>query len=122
MDIVTGGDFDNLIVASPVYYGILPGPMVSLLSRFQFRRSAEHVLKSPIAVTPKRGAAILTAGSKGNTDGAIRLSRILLRLLGVTLTDENTVLSDNTDRVPARDDGEAVARVREIAERLSAGG
>jgi multimeric flavodoxin WrbA len=115
------GDFDNVIVASPVYYGIFPGPLVSLMSRFQFYRSAEHVLNSPIAVTPKNGAALLAAGGKDNLGGARRLSRVLLRMLGATLTDENTILSNNTDAVPARDDETAAQRIRELAERWNGG-
>ncbi|MDR0861847.1 MAG: flavodoxin family protein [Oscillospiraceae bacterium] len=119
MDVVFG-DYDNVVVASPVYYGIFPGPLVSLMSRFQFYRSAEHVLKTPITVTPKNGAALLTAGGKDNLGGAHRLSRVLLRMLGATLTDENTILSDNTDAIPARDDEAAATRIRELAERWNA--
>jgi multimeric flavodoxin WrbA len=117
MDIVTDDSYDNIVVASPVYYGILPGPMVSLISRFQFYRSAEHVLKAPVNVTPKRGAAIIVAGSKGNREGALRLSSITLRILGAALTEKDTVLSDITDTVPAKDDTIAIDRIIDLAKR-----
>jgi multimeric flavodoxin WrbA len=58
MDVVTSNAFDNVIVASPVYYGLLAGPLVSLASRFQFYHSAKTFLNAPIEVTPKLGAII----------------------------------------------------------------
>jgi hypothetical protein len=118
MDIVVSNEFDNVIVASPVYYGLLAGPLVSLASRFQFYRSAKVVLNAPIEVTPKLGAVILAAGgSKGNADGALPLARVILRMCGAKLSTENIIMSAHTDISPAKDDTAAADKIRELAER-----
>jgi len=38
MSLIYNDDFDNVVLASPVYYMTLPGPVLSLMSRFQPRR------------------------------------------------------------------------------------
>jgi hypothetical protein len=118
MDIVTSNDFHNVIVASPVYYGLLAGPLVSLASRFQFYHSAKTFLNAPIEVTSKLGAVILTAGgSKGNADGALPLARVILRMCGAKLSTENIIMSAHTDIFPAKDDTTVADKIRELAER-----
>jgi multimeric flavodoxin WrbA len=118
MDIVVSNEFDNVIVASPVYYGLLAGPLVSLASRFQFYHSAKTFLQVPIAVTPKLGAVILAAGgSKGNADGALPLARVILRMCGAKLSIDNIIMSAHTDVSPAKDDTTAAEEIRELAER-----
>jgi multimeric flavodoxin WrbA len=118
MDVVTSNEFDNVIVASPVYYGLLAGPLVSLASRFQFYYSAKTFLKTPIEVTPKLGAVILAAGgSKGNADGALPLARVILRMCGAKLSTDNILMSAHTDISPAKDDTAAAEKIRELTER-----
>jgi hypothetical protein len=118
MDIVASNEFDNVIIASPVYYGLLAGPLMSLASRFQFYYSAKTFLKTPIEVSPKLGAVILAAGgSKGNADGALPLARVILRMCGAKLPDENIIMSAHTDISPAKDDTAAADKIRKLAER-----
>jgi multimeric flavodoxin WrbA len=118
MDIVLG-DYDIAVIASPVYYGVLPGAMLSLMSRFQFIRSAKYKQQKTIDVTPKTGAVILTAGSKGNSDGAVRLSRVMLRMLGASLYDENIIILADTDTTPAKDNSKAAGKIRKLADALT---
>ncbi|MDR0818048.1 MAG: flavodoxin family protein [Oscillospiraceae bacterium] len=118
MDIVTSNDFDNVIVASPVYYGLLAGPLISLASRFQFYYSAKAFLNAPIEVTPKLGAVILTAGgSKGNANNAVPLARVILRIRGAALPDEKIIMSAQTDSFPAKNDTAAAEKIRSLAAR-----
>jgi multimeric flavodoxin WrbA len=121
MQTVYDDDFEVVVLASPVYYGTLTGPMLSLISRLQIHHTAKHMRGVPIPVRPKVGAVILTGGGKGNPDGAVRMARITLRILGATLDDSDIATSFNTDTLPARDDEAAKAAVRGIAERLNGG-
>jgi multimeric flavodoxin WrbA len=117
---VYADDFDNLVIASPVYYGTLTGPMMSLASRLQIHHTAKHMRGTPNVLRPKRGAVFLTGGGKGNPDGAVRFSYTVMRILNATLDDRDVVTSMKTDDIPARDDAAALAAVREIARRLNA--
>ena len=70
MQIIYDDDFDNIVIASPVYYSTLPGSVLSLMSRLQPWHAATFFIKEPLAQRPKKSAAILTAGGKGNEANA----------------------------------------------------
>ncbi|MDR0851858.1 MAG: flavodoxin family protein, partial [Clostridiales Family XIII bacterium] len=55
MQTVYRDDFDNLIIASPLYYGTLTGPMIALASRLQVYHSIQPAQHSPRVLRPKRG-------------------------------------------------------------------
>jgi multimeric flavodoxin WrbA len=112
-------DFDNVVVASPVYYSLLPGPMLSLASRFQPMHNAMYFLGDPIKPRPKRGGLILTAGGKGNESGALRIARVLFKMMNATGFEEHTVISKNTDTLPASEDTDALEGVGELANWLN---
>ena len=53
MDVIYGDDFDNVVIATPVYFGTMPGAMLSLLSRMQPWHVATHFLTEPLEQRPK---------------------------------------------------------------------
>ena len=55
MDVIYGDDFDNVVIATPVYFGTMPGSMLNLLSRMQPWHVATHFLKEPLVQRPKKG-------------------------------------------------------------------
>ena len=62
MDLIYGDDFDNVVIASPVYFGTMPGAVLSLLSRMQPWHVATHFLKKPLVQRPKKAAGIIPTG------------------------------------------------------------
>ena len=66
MDIIYADDYDNVVLASPVYFMTLPGQVLNLMSRFQPQHAAMYFLNQPLNLRPNKGALILTAGGKGN--------------------------------------------------------
>ena len=48
MDVIYGDDFDNVVIASPVYFSTLPGKMLSLISRMQPWHAATFFIKKPL--------------------------------------------------------------------------
>ena len=127
MQTVYADDYDNLIVASPVYYGTLTGPLLSLVSRLQIHHTAKHMRGVPNVLRSKLGALILTGGGKGNPDGAKKNARAVLRILNAELGDSALnesgdgvfAASLNTDEVAACDDVAALSAVRAIARRMN---
>lgn len=119
MDVIYEDDFDNVVIASPVYYGTLPGSVLSLMSRMQPWHVATHFLKDPLLQRPKKAAAILTAGGKGNTEKAKPHLNCFFRLLNARGYEPYLVCSANTDTLPADQDEDAKNQVRILAQWLN---
>ena len=119
MQVIYEDDFDNVVVASPVYYGTLPGSVLSLMSRLQPWHAATYFINEPLVQRPKKAAAILTAGGKGNHERAFNHLRALFRMLNAGGFEEHLVCSANTDTIPASDDPQALEQARALANWLN---
>ena len=119
MQIIYDDDFDNIVIASPVYYSTLPGSVLSVMSRLQPWHAAKFFLNAPLQLKPKKSAAILTAGGKGNQANAQHHLSAFFRMVGAEGFREHTVCSPNTDTVPAWEDPDAMAGVEELARWLN---
>lgn len=118
MDIIYHDDFDNVVLASPVYFCTLPGQVLGLMSRFQPQHAARFFLNDPILLRPKKAGLILVAGGKGNEGGTEHHVRVMFKMLNACGYEEHTVKSLNTDTLPAKDDTDALNAVRKLAQWL----
>ena len=119
MDVIYGDDYDNVVIATPVYFGTMPGAMLSLLSRMQPWHVATHFLKQPLVQRPKKAAAIVTAGGKGNVRLEAMHMGAFFRMLNARGYEAHVSLSVNTDAFPAEQDEKAKAQVRDLARWLN---
>ena len=119
MQTIYADDFDCLVVASPVYFGTLPGQMLNLMSRLQPWHAATYFLKKPLQLRPKKVGVILTGGGKNNLDRAHHHLRAMCRMLNADWEGAALVTSANTDTVPAWEDAQALEGVRQMAQHLS---
>ena len=113
MQVIYEDDFDNVVVASPVYYGTLPGSVLSLMSRLQPWHAATYFINEPLVQRP--------AGGKGNQERAFHHLRALFRMLNAGGFEEHLVCSPNTDTIPASDDAQAMEQVKSLADWLASG-
>lgn len=118
MQVIYDDDFDNIVVASPVYYGTLPGQVLSLMSRLQPWHAAMYFIKAPLQQRPKKAAAILTAGGKGNEERAYHHLGALFKQLNASGFRDHVAISPNTDTFPASEDNHAKEQVAQIAKWL----
>ena len=119
MRVIYKDDFDNVVLATPVYFMCLPGPVLSLLSRFQPQHAAEFFLNKPLDIKQKKAGLILTAGGKGNENGANHHIFVLFKMLNASGYENHNAKSLNTDTIPAKDDKAALEDVRRLAEWLN---
>lgn len=119
MQIIYDDDFDNIVVASPVYYGTLPGSVLSLMSRLQPWHAATYFIREPLKQRPKKSAAILTAGGKGNEERAYHHLGALFKQLNAVGFRDHVACSPNTDTIPAWNDEQAREEVIAIARWLN---
>jgi multimeric flavodoxin WrbA len=115
MDIVYADDFDNVVVASPVYFSAMTPPMLAIVSRFQAHFSGHRFRGGSKTKQPKKGAIILVGGESGGAESAGRHAYILLKALNARGFDTHTVTSMRTDFVPADADPAAVEGILGIA-------
>ena len=106
-------DCDNVLIASPVYFSELTGPMLSVGSRLQTYFCSRFFRKEESGLTGKKGAVLLVGGGDGKPDKAYETAKILLKNMNCKEIYP-LVCSHNTDRVPAIEDAQAVAGVEEI--------
>ena len=102
---------DVLVIASPVFFCQLSGPLLSLLSRLQCR----YMDRAYRGAQPGKtvGAALLAAGGAGSPEGALLGARAVFAALGIPFL--GAAVARGTDRLPAARDEEALSQARELA-------
>lgn len=110
-------DADAVVLASPIYFSLPTPPTIALMSRFQ-TVYASRFRKDKIRFPEKRGGILLTGGGSGGADSAEAVAKRLLRAAGVRAFGE-TVVSAQTDRIPARADANALAAAIRLADFLN---
>ena len=106
-------NFDNIIIATPVYFLLPTGPLLNVLSRFQVYFSKGW----PSVGKPKKGAVVITAGGSGGVKETEKVIHTMLRVMNAVSV--GTVAAYNTDKVPAEEDEKALRKAEEIASLLS---
>ncbi len=109
---------DNVIIASPLYFTELTGSLLNVGSRLQTYFSAHYFRGEEPLLSRKKGAVILTGGGMGSYDGAYKTAKCLLKSMNAQDIFP-AVFCGNTDRLPAKDNIEALKSVRRAAEFLS---
>lgn len=115
MQLIYDDDFDNVVIASPLYMSNLTPPLMGIASRFQAYYCAKRFLKDEFILKKKKAALILVGGGDGGPKEAIRLSDWIFKNLHAFGYKEHTVLSLRTDYIPASQDEDAIKRVEAIA-------
>ena len=113
-------DADVVVIASPVNFSELSGPLLSLASRFQLLWAAryfQHV--ELLSDKPRHGVVLLAGGGDGSPDRAVTTAKILLRQMKADFA--GAAISANTNTVPAAEDETALGEVRALADKLKEG-
>lgn len=119
MDVIYGDDFDNFVIASPVYFGTLPGAVLSVMSRMQPWHVAKFFLDHPKELRAKKAGVILTGGGKGNEERAYHHLMAFFRMVNARDFRHHMVCSLRTDTLPAQEDTEALSALPSLAQWLN---
>ncbi len=109
---------DNIVIASPIYFGELTPPILTIGSRLQTYYCSYFLLHNEQALNDKKGGIILTGGGNGSGDTAVKTAGILLKQMGAKVVFD-PVVSLNTDIVLASEDEEAIIGICKLAEFLN---
>lgn len=110
-------DADLVVIASPVYFSELTGPLLSVASRLQFVWTGNAIRHRPaIKEKQRRGIILLCGGGQGAPNKALDTAACLLRQLGAQLV--GSVCSLQTDNVSAAQDKSIKAQIRDLINQL----
>lgn len=109
---------DNIIIASPIYFGEVTGAVLNAMSKIQVYWSAKFLRQEELIEKPKKGGVILAYAGNCDINHPLKTLQIYLRNMRVvSLFDP--VLSGNTDKVPARQDEHCLEQARNFARFLN---
>lgn len=110
---------DNIVLASPIWFSELSGPLLNLASRFvQPYYAAEHFRGVQPCIRAKRGVLVLCGAEPGTEKKAEATARTILKLMRA-LPIVARVYSLDTNNIPAGDDPAAVSAARDAAALLN---
>lgn len=108
---------DNILIASPIYFSELTGPLLSVMSRLQtywcgkFFRNVNKIDKK------KKGGILLVGGGDGNMDKAIDTAKCSLHKMNAEVI--GVAYSHNTDKVSPKDDKNTMENMRKIVNKFN---
>ena len=110
---------DNVVLASPVWFSSLAGPLLNIASRLQTLWCARHFRGEIPDIRPKNGAIILVGAQKGTETGPEAVALTIMGNMNVRRKEVIRVYSMDTDNVPAALDAEAMDRAEWAAQRMN---
>ena len=105
---------DNIIIASPVWFSGLSGPLLNLASRIQTYFAARFFRKEASTIKQKCGVLLLVGAEPGTEKRAISTANTIFKHLNDSPCVAS-VFSMNTNEVPAALDLAALTAVRNAA-------
>lgn len=106
---------DNIVLASPVWFSELSGPLLNLASRFvQPYFAAGHFRSEHVKMKMKKGVVILCGGEPGTQGRAAETAHTILKFMRA-LPCVATITSMETNVLPAEEDEKALGQAREAA-------
>lgn len=112
-------EVDNVIIASPLYFSQLTGSFINFASRLQFFYVSRCIKKDAnFSLKKKNGVLILVGGGDTKSlDCAINNAKTFFKMVNTSLIDN--IYSLNTNKIPAKDDFEALNKAKEVAIKLN---
>lgn len=112
---------DNIVVASPIYFSELTGPLLSLTSRLQTYFCTRFFQKIEPINHPKNGGVILVGGGDGSPQKAFETAKTILKHMNALHIHE-MVCSHSTNSKPSSKDNAAIDEVRKMADTFNKSG
>ena len=109
---------DNVVIASPIWFSELSGPLLNLASRLQTYCAARLFRGEAVPIKHKNSVLLLAGAEPGTEKKAVGTARTIFKHLNA-LPCTASVFSLRTDQTPAAEDAAALAEVRAVAALLN---
>jgi len=110
---------DNIVLASPIWFSSLSGPLLNMASRIQSIWAANYFQKKKLILKEKKGVIILVGGQPETKDIPTQTALGIMRYMNVHRPSVETIYSLETNTIPAKNDLTALERCRQVAEQLN---
>lgn len=105
---------DNVVLASPIWFSSLSGPLLNIASRIQTLFAARY-FQGKIKETTKNGVLILVGAEKGTEVIPEKTALTIMKHMYVRRPCVATIYSLDTNNVPASEDESAIKSTHEAA-------
>ncbi|MDH6363193.1 multimeric flavodoxin WrbA [Enterococcus sp. PF1-24] len=110
-------EYDNVIIASPLYFSELSDSLISMCSRFQYFWISRFFKEKELVNKLKNGVLIIVGAGDGTTVNAEKTAEIIFRHLKTTCIGQ--IFSLNTSKLAAKNDLVALKKAEDLAVRLN---
>jgi len=105
---------DNFILASPIWFSSLSGPLINLASRLQPYFAAKHFRKEQTGIKRKNGVLVIAGAEAGTEKRAVTTANIIMKLVNAS-PSVASIFALDTDSVSVSDDTEILGKARDTA-------
>jgi len=112
-------DCDHIVIASPIWFSSLSGPVLNLSSRIQTIYASSHFHKMPIQMKKKNGVIIIVGAEPGTEVIPTQTALTIMKFLNVDRANVERIYSLDTNNLPAEQDAAALSRCLSVAEMLN---
>lgn len=106
---------DNIILASPIWFSSLSGPLLNICSRIQSQFAATYFRGETKNSKAKNGVIILVGAEKGTATVPTANALTIMKFMNVRRPIVATIYSLDTNNVPSEQDVVAMKKVQEAA-------
>lgn len=108
---------NTVVLASPIWFGSLSGPLLNIASRLQTLFAAKYFRGEPALPRTKNGVILLAGAQAGTEKHALQTATTILKLMGVNQIA--TICSLDTNCLPAGKDKTALLACHKTADALN---
>ena len=110
---------DVVVLASPIWFSSLSGPLLNMASRIQSVFAARYFQKKHLLKKEKKGVIILVGAQPETKDVPTATALGIMRYMNVHCPSVETIYSLNTNALPAEQDMMAIKKCHEVAASLT---
>lgn len=110
---------DNVILASPIWFSSLSGPLLNISSRIQTLFAGTYFRREEKKCKEKNGVLILVGAEKGTEVTPTANALTIMKFMNARRPCIATIYSLDTNNVPAELDAVAIKNVKEAALKLN---
>ena len=113
---------DNVVLASPIWFSSLSGPLLNMASRMQSIWAVSYFQKKRLITKEKKGVILLVGAQPETKDIPTQTALGIMKYMNVHRPSVEVIYSLETNTLPAGKDLAALEKCRRAAESLNTGG
>ena len=110
---------DNIVIASPIWFATLSGPILNMASRIQTLYCATYFRNQSVPIKEKKGVIIIVGATVGTEIIPTQNALTIMKFMNVHRPSVAKIYSLDTNIIPAREDKAALEKCREVADMLN---